>query len=57
MRVYIVYGCWDYEGGIVLGIYKTKKAADKRAANPDKSFDWVEVKEVKTGTETFIRIP
>ena len=39
MKLYIVIGMWDYEGGQVLGVYDSFKKAMERKSSTYEGFD------------------
>ena len=44
MKVYVLTGWFEYEGGTVLGVYSTKEMAEN-APKPDTRYDWYSVDE------------
>ena len=48
-EVYVVKGCWAYEGFEILGIFKTKEEADICSAMLQHHYDYCDIDEFTIG--------
>ena len=48
MKVFVLECGWNYDGGVVIGVFKEKRDAENEATKQmecDRDFDWYEVTE------------
>lgn len=51
MKVYIAYGCLDYDGGAVVGVFSTREGAETALHDIKQSMDEKNIEEIELDAE------